>query len=312
MCIYLILFLGLTLIHELGHISGAKISGLRVRKFSILFAYTRVPELSQPDIKKHKKVIVYLLGPLFNLVFSWIVFVCMALFMGVTRVGTSNIVGSVTPESPAHKAGIQPGDRITGIDGQRIERWADISEIMRKHSGGQMTVTWSRRDSVFSTNMTPFKFECAIGMERNYRLSLGIVAQTQIQRLSFGEAIVISNKQFSFSVQRLFIYISKLVRGKGHISRLIGPVKFFILVGRSIRSGVYDILFLFAILGVYTGVINLFPFPSLDGGRIAFLGIEGMTSRQIPEKYRLFINALGALFLLFILVYVTINDIINL
>jgi regulator of sigma E protease len=55
------------------------------------------------------------------------------------------------PESPAHKAGILPGDRIIAIDGKKIEHWAEQSEILRNHDGGQMTVTWSRRDSVFNT-----------------------------------------------------------------------------------------------------------------------------------------------------------------
>ena len=110
----------------------------------------------------------------------------------------------------------------------------------------------------------------------------------------------------------MFVVLGNLITGKLSIKNLSGPVGIFGIVGDVKKQGLSSILYLLALLSINVGVINLLPFPAFDGGRILFLIIEKIKGSPINARVENIIHSIGFILLILLMIYVTINDILNL
>ena len=109
-----------------------------------------------------------------------------------------------------------------------------------------------------------------------------------------------------------FTSLTDLVRGRESINNLSGPVGIVTAIGQAASYGWQDLLELLALITINLGVFNLLPFPALDGGKVVFLIIEGVTGHAVPEKLQSWLT-LAAFALLFgLMLFATYNDIIRL
>ena len=110
----------------------------------------------------------------------------------------------------------------------------------------------------------------------------------------------------------VFTSLADLLRGRESINNLSGPVGIVTAIGQAASYGWQDLLELLALITINLGIFNLLPFPALDGGKVVFLIIEGITGRAVPEKLQsaLTVAAFGLLFAL--MLFATYNDIIRL
>ena len=90
---------------------------------------------------------------------------------------------------------------------------------------------------------------------------------------------------------------------------LAGPVGIFQMVGQSAERGFSYLLWFMAMLSINLGVLNLLPIPMLDGGHLIILTIEGITRRDLSARHKIWLQQVGFAFLLFLIIYVTFNDI---
>ena len=90
---------------------------------------------------------------------------------------------------------------------------------------------------------------------------------------------------------------------------LAGPVGIFQLVGLSAERGFSFFLWFMAMLSIHLGIVNLLPIPALDGGHLTLLTIEGITRRDLSARNKMRLQQVGVAFVLFLLIYVTFNDI---
>ena len=118
-------------------------------------------------------------------------------------------------------------------------------------------------------------------------------------------------KFISLFEQMIFILIY-LFSGKLSISNLSGPVGIYVLVGNVAKTGIINIIYLMAYISLNVGIINILPFPAFDGGRIFLLTLEKIRGKKLNQKVENIINSIGFALLMFLMAYVTLNDILHL
>lgn len=226
------------------------------------------------------------------------------------------IITNVLPQSPASSAGIKSGDVISALSsgGQRIipTTVEDVTGFIQNHAAGPITITIKHGGSTHDINVTP-----KIGVTGDAP-AIGIAfAEVAPIRLPFWKAIA-TGAVYTFSEFKTIIHSLGLLvtggtsGGKSLISQVSGPVGIAEIAGQAYSLGIGSFLSFVALISVNLAVINLLPFPALDGGRIV---IELFTSRgrsRIPARVISAINQIGFLILILFMLYVTYHDIAHL
>lgn len=219
------------------------------------------------------------------------------------------LIEAVQPESPAAKAGVQAGMRLTAIDMVAVQN--SFEAVQRLHaftpgtqavltlqdSGGTRTVTVTKSGEIIGLLLAPTMFLDGYHMD-------------------FGQALAAGGKELGVQTTMLLEALGRLgqqVAQKGTVPDEVGgPVRIAEAVHMANQIG-FDALVVMAILlSVNLGVLNLLPIPALDGGRIAFLLIEGITRRRIKRSWEAKAHITGYLLLLILMVVVTGKDILHL
>lgn len=110
----------------------------------------------------------------------------------------------------------------------------------------------------------------------------------------------------------VFLSLSDLVRGRGSINDLSGPVGIVTAIGEAAKYGLEDFLTLLALLSVNLGIMNLLPLPALDGGKLVFLVWEGVTGKPVPSKVQEWSSLVGFGLLFALMLFATFNDVLRL
>lgn len=330
-------------IHEFGHFIAARLTGMRVKKFSIGFPpriFTRkfgdtefslswiplggfvqiagmVDEsmddegvTGAPDEFMSKnaaqKVFVLSAGVLMNYLTAIVILFGLTLAVGLPDIGKA-IIGETVDNKPAKIAGLQSGDIITQIDGNSVSSWEDVvTHITAASDTVNLTID---RNGQLSTYAVPTE---EIESGDTTRRVIGISPEIVYRDATLGEAV---SSGFIFSYRttaNLLKFIGDLVTGNGSFSQLSGPVGVAQLSGESARQGIGEFLFFIAFVSVSIGFLNILPFPVLDGGHIVIVIIESIIRRQIPLKVKLAIQQAGMAALLLLIIVVSYHDIVKL
>ena len=110
----------------------------------------------------------------------------------------------------------------------------------------------------------------------------------------------------------VFTSLIDLLRGRESINDLSGPVGIVTAIGQAASYGWQDLLELLALITVNVGIFNLLPFPALDGGKVVFLLIEGVTGHAVPEKIQSGLTLAAFALLFALMIFATYNDIVRL
>lgn len=315
--------------HEVGHYVVARLSGIRVLELAIGFGpkllgwskdgtnyslrafplggFCRMlgegpEEANEPDSfnKKpiYKRAAVLAAGSLTNLLLAFVVFFIIFFFMLGVPVEESTRLGSVTPGDPADVAGLQTGDEIISVDGTKVERWEDIAAIIEEKPNRKISVL-AKRDGE-ALEFSPVAKE----VPETGRGIIGIARE--MQKYNFTASVQTGLDQFSMVIGSLY----RVVTGQEPLD-VTGPVGIVIVVGEVAKTGFMDLLYLTAFISISLGLINLFPIPALDGGRLLFLLIEGIRGKPMdPDKEGL-IHFIGFALLILLIIFVTYNDLIR-
>jgi len=338
----LLVFSILIIVHEWGHFIMARRLGIRVERFSIGFGkkifsrksgdtefmvsaiplggYVKMAgdERSQCEGKAdefyshpvgHRSLVV-LMGPVVNFLFAYVCFYLLFV-TGFPRWAPK--VGEIRPDSPAQQAGLQKGDYIFSINGQEVETWIDMEQIIRNSDQQELYFHIRRDGNILSKAITPTFFELKneFGQKESIpRIGVGpsgdFVLETNGPLASLGlawhELIQIPIMTFKM----LFHISVGDVPAKGNIG---GPVLIFWAIWESIRLGLAHVIYITAIISASLAVINLFPLPVLDGGHVFFMAIEKMRGRPLSPKIDEFLTKAGMGILLLLVIYVFYNDI---
>lgn len=277
-------------------------------------------------VSKWKQALILSSGVLGNLIFA-----CLLLSIGfMVGLPTSPggpftneikeqklIITNVLPGSPAEIAGIKPGDQILSLKtvGKTVSSPnADTASsfirdvpvgnavnLILFHQKATTTVSATIKEGVFSGG----RGGIGISMEDAGTL-----------KLTFPKAIVAGvfatvnmTKAVAVGIVGLF---HDIFLGQAKFSSLTGPVGIAMMVGDAEKTGILSLLLLTVIISINLAVINVIPFPALDGGRLFFLGIEAVIRKPLNPKFAERANQIGFILLLFLMAVITYKDIIKL
>ena len=103
-----------------------------------------------------------------------------------------------------------------------------------------------------------------------------------------------------------------LITGRFGMEAISGPIGITDQIGEAARLGIVQFLYMFAVITINLGVMNLLPLPALDGGRLLFLGIEAVTRKKLPKNVESYIHFVGIIILFSLMIFVAFNDVIKL
>lgn len=273
---------------------------------------------------RYTQAAVLVAGVLFNTLFAWLL-ISISLMSGfpsaVNETTTGNIsdvqvvVTHVHEDSPAETAGLKVGDSIqvltAGTETVDITEPNQIISFVDEHADETITVQYLRDTETLTAEVTP-----AEGVVEGRKI-MGIAMDSiGIVKLPFftaiGEGFLMTGEMIKEIVVGLGMFIGQAVTGNASFNDVAGPVGIVGLVGDASHFGLVYLLGFTAFISLNLAVLNLVPFPALDGGRLLFIAIEAITRKQIPTKFANIVNAIGFFILLLFMVVITISDIVKL
>lgn len=347
--LFLIILSVLVFVHEFGHFFVAKRTGIKVEEFGFglpprilgikrgetVYSINALPlggfvkllgeddpekvpekEKKYAFFAKSKKVrlAVLLSGVLMNFLLAIFCFSIVYSKAGIPEVSDKVRILAVAPDSPAQKAGLRQEDVVTSAAGKEIKNTKDFLEVTKKHLGKPLLLEVAREGENMVFTVTP-REETPEGEG-----PLGVViSQVEMKFYPFLKQIflgVAEGFKEAFAWLSLVVFailgmFQKLVTTGALPKDIAGPVGIFQITGEVGRTGVLSVLQFIGVLSVNLAVINVLPFPALDGGRLLFVGIEAAIGRRVKARAERLAHTVGMVILLFLILMITINDIVR-
>ena len=220
---------------------------------------------------------------------------------------TKPAIGSVIEDSPANDAGIKAGDIFLSLNNIHLRNSADAIKIISENSNTELSLVLLREEDTVKTAVTP-------GLDGKIGISLGekYVGKIEYEEYSFFAAI---GSGFTGVVQYVtvtFQYMGKVIFGDLKVEQAFGgPVKIAQFAADAADAGMIPFLRFLAVLSLSLAILNILPFPVLDGGHFVIILIEGIMRREIPIKIKIAIQNAGFIILLMLMAFIIYSDIIN-
>jgi len=267
-------------------------------------------------------------GPAMNLLLGVVILSLIISYMGMPDYHQVRMV-DVLAGSPAAEAGIKVDDVIVSVNGVVIRDSEQLHDIIYANLDNPVEITLRRGGETLSLTAVPSSERAATPNQGALGINMGPVfvrPGSVLQSVQYGATAV-------YMTARLMVLLpAQLVRGQlsPEESRLIGLKGMYDLFGQAVSRDIesreapasgggaasaeaptYWTLQLIATLTISLGVLNLFPFPALDGGRILFVLPELVFRRRVPPEWENRIHAAGMIALLALMAYVNIMDFVN-
>ena len=222
----------------------------------------------------------------------------------ITYIGTSALptLSYVEKDSPAWNAGLQVNDTITKVDGKDTPDGADVRNALQSaaESSDSAVLTIQREDGALITKKVHFT------TDENGNKIIGIQFKARHNPLAGFKNGMVS----CFTMEReMLILLGKMIIGRGSVNDVVGPVGIVTVVDQTTQAGLLNVLYLMALLSLNLGLVNILPFPALDGGRLLFVVIRALTGQLITDEMENRIHYAGLMVLFFLMILITFKDI---
>ena len=327
--LFVLMLLVLIIPHEWGHMIVAKLCGVKVNEFSVgmgplifkkqkgetQYSVRLLPlggfcamegeETSSDDPRSYssktnlQKVAILLAGVTMNVLIAIIVVSIAFCISGVP----STTLGSITPGSPAELAGLQAGDKIVAVDGQKTPEWNDVIEVIDGyHAGDRIEIEYRRDGKTMEAFVTP-EYN-----KEEQRYMVGIVAG-----ISRNPAICLKQGvTYTWEINKMMLgAFQSMIKGGVSKDDVAGPVGLVRVVNQSASYGITSYLMLLALVSLNLALFNVLPIPGLDGGKIFFIILKVISGGRINDDMEYKATIVGMAILLALFVFVTYNDIMN-
>ncbi|MFW6421547.1 MAG: site-2 protease family protein, partial [Candidatus Bipolaricaulota bacterium] len=215
-------------------------------------------------------------------------------------------IAHVREDSVFRQAGLRPGDRVLQVGDRTVSSWAEFLSLFReddKSSPLELTVERGEQESQLELPRTVVRSEVLESLSPEIiRRSIGPVTSIRLGLDQIRTILIVT-------YQGLRMVIAGDVPAREAVS---GPVGIANYLGQGLEQGIYSLFTMIALISLNLGIINLIPFPALDGSRIGFALYEGLRGRPIPPEREGFIHTIGFVILLALLIFLTYQDILRL
>jgi len=330
----------LILAHEFGHFLAAKAFGVRVDEFGLGFpprmlgkkigettysanllpfgGFVKIYGEDGEDEKKDrnfvsqpflKKSAIILAGVFMNIVLGWLVLSIIFMIGAPEHL----MISAVQSGSPADTAGLKESDVI--LSARFAEKVLsdpiksdDFISLVKSAEGKVMEIKIKRGEETFDFSLkgrlNPPLGQGSLGLNLS---EIGFKRESIFK--SFGKGLETSWLTLKLVVVGFIDFFSKIFVSPKVMQTITGPVGIFKIAAESGTLGIIYVFELMAFISLNLAVLNLFPFPALDGGRFLFLVIEKIKGSPLPKRFQLIVNAVGFAALIFLMIAVTIQDI---
>lgn len=220
------------------------------------------------------------------------------------------VVGVVKKGGPGEAAGIEVGDRVLRVHGQEVRLWREVQQLVDPFAEQSVEFAVRRGEREFLTSVVPETNRLIPARADGTRPpELGFYYAVPFREVGFGEALSVAATQTSNAGQLILVNLQQLVRGQVSREGVAGPIGIATYIAESYDYGMRILLQLIALISVNLAVVNLLPFPVLDGGQLVFLAIEGVARRPLSQRLMMVCNQIGIVVLLLIFLFFSLNDI---
>ena len=266
------------------------------------------------------RIQVTVAGVVMNLILAWVL-ISIVFMMGLpqpideserAQYPDARIqILSVAPNSPAASIGLQPGDIINSLDGQRVTTLEEVGTHIRAQKGKDVAIEINRFGKEMTVHGTP-RVE-TVANEGALGISYSFTATVTYSFFSaIGHAFVTTYTVTTAIFEAFGKMISGLLGGHGTAGAdITGPVGIVYLTKQMSDLGLAYLLQFAALLSINLAIINILPIPALDGGRILFILIEKIKGRPLNQRMEGIIHQTGFMLLLLLMLFVTIKDLIT-
>ena len=264
------------------------------------------------------RMFIIVSGVAMNYVLAFLVF--WAVFM-IGRPLPGTVVGGVVKGYPAAASLLKENDKILKVNDQVVVSWKDILEKFDTTTGAMIKLNIERpranANPEFLTIQIKPKVENARDLfGKNVQLRrVGITPDPKVfitEKYTAFPALIKAWDVEVFHTVMTHKALFYLISGQLSPKNLMGPLGIMQMSGQAAKAGIATILQLLALLSVSLAVINLFPFPALDGGHLVFLLIELVTRKRVSPVWQERITTGGFILLMALMVFVLYNDFVNL
>ena len=342
--IFLIIFSVIVISHEFGHYAIARRNGIRVNEFDIGMGpvlYRRkgketdfcirllpiggacifdgldglddeeeqdkLDEHSFPKAPVRARIAAVLAGPMANFILGFVFSVILVAFVGTDL----PVIQEVIPDSAAEEAGLQSGDVIRKINGERIHIYREVTLVSMMNYGEPLSITIERDGQRQTVHLIP-QYD-----EEDNRYYIGIRGAGQYLKCNPFQVFQYGFYETGYWLKATYKSLGLIFHGHFSKDDVAGPVGVVKVVDDTYEETapygpaavILTFLSLATLLTVNLGVINLLPIPALDGGRLLFLLLEAVRGKPIPPEKEGMVHLAGFAVLMFVMILVLFNDI---
>ncbi len=329
----MIMFAVLVAVHEGGHFTAAKAVGVKVNEFSIgmgpllfkkkkgdtLYSLRMLPiggfvemegeDSESEDVAAFNKkpawarMLIVAAGPVMNFIFAVIVLGLLLTYLGTAVLP---VLDNVVEGRPAYVAGISAGDTITAVNGKAYNDGTDIVNAIQEVSQNSDRIDLTIKDAkTGDISEKHLKFDVGEDGRKQIGITFDIEHNLVKGMYNGAKGAVLMEKEMLKALGGLFT-------GGVSADDFMGPVGIVKTVDQTAQAGGLNLLYLTALLSLNLGLINIIPFPALDGGRIVMIALRKITGKAISDELEGKIHFIGIVILFGLMIYVTFNDISSL
>jgi regulator of sigma E protease len=333
----------LMLVHELGHFITARRAGVVVQEFGfglppraigyeykgVIYSLNWIPfgafvkmlgeedptsEGSFASKSKLTRSIILAAGSAMNFFLAVVVFAVAYMTGWPTPIPDEVLIAEVAAASPAEVAGLQAGDLVIAVDGQRVGSIEDFQRLVRERAGGSVALELQRGDERVQTSMTP-RMDPPPGQG-----AIGVKIQPRTRPVAYGplESVWLGLKRAVNVIAFTLAAPLMVIQGSmpGEMLRPIGLPGMAQVTSQAVeatrQSGyLYPLLVMTGTFSAGLAIANMLPIPALDGGRLFFIFIEAIRGRRISPERESLVHFVGIVVLIALMVLIAVNDIQN-
>ena len=255
-----------------------------------------------------QRLAIIVAGPIANFILAFLILFVAAITFGIASPTFSTKIGPLSAGSPGAKAGLQIGDEIISIDGVRYASGDKLVSKIQSSAGVPLRIEYLRHGSVATVTVTPQAVKD--GSKTVGRI--GFVRIPEFQRVGFFQAIPVAGAEFANALTSQLSGYGQLIRHPAQYGASVsGPIGMERAASAYQDLGWGPYLDLAAMISVALGLLNLLPFPALDGGRAVFIIAEMLRGRPVEPEKEAFVHVTGFAVLITLMVFVAYHDISN-
>ncbi len=253
-----------------------------------------------------QRMLVMAAGAFMNFVLGFVVL--LILILAQEGPITSKTIYAIQDGALCGQTGLQAGDEVVAVNGRRCFVANDmIYELVRTE---QYRADFTVKRNGQTVELPDVQFDTWQDEDGQTHMSLGFTVYG-IEKTPLSVLKEAGNSVLYYG-RIVFTSLLDLLKGRESINNLSGPVGIVSAIGQAASYGWKDLLQMLALITINLGILNLLPFPALDGGKVVFLLIEGITGHAVPEKLQGGLTVAAFALLFGLMLFATYNDIVRL